>query len=430
LFRSNQETLQGKAIQLAELLSGSGDLTTEKAKNILSRVSDQDSTRIVVTDSGLNAVYDNAKSKNVIGKLLILRETLAAVSGNDIYYATFTNSTLISKAASPVISFGRVTGAVYLYEEDRDMALLIHDMQISILELSLVVCLGICVCAYVVIRLLRRRMGVLQEAIGRVRDGEYGHHAIVKGNDEIASIAKAFNQMSDRFEKVEATRRQFVSDASHELKTPLSVIRMLADTIVETDNMSPAVIREFVGDIADEANRLTRLTERLLNISRLEQPEQSKILPVDLKNVAIKAMRMLTPAAEMAKVKLKVNADDNCFIAATEDGCYQILFNLMENAIKYNREDGNVSVFIFVREEKVNLIVADTGVGISEDDVGKIFERFYRVDKARSRAQGGTGLGLAIVQDTVHRFNGNITVESELGVGTRMSITFPLWTGE
>jgi signal transduction histidine kinase len=220
-------------------------------------------------------------------------------------------------------------------------------------------------------------------------------------------------------------RRRFVSDASHELKTPLASVKVLADSIIQTDDMPPEVIKDFVADIGDEVNRLTRLTEKLLNITRLDSDVRAEIGKVDLKQIVLRAAHMLKHLAELDEVTIVPELSENCFVDASEDDLYQIVFNLMENAIKYNVKGGSVKIFLFEREEQVCLIVSDTGVGIPQEDIERIFERFYRVDKARSREAGGSGLGLAIVKSAVQHLNGTITTESAVGEGTRITVTFP-----
>ena len=269
-----------------------------------------------------------------------------------------------------------------------------------------------------------RRIAKLLRGIRKVREGDYGHRVDIPGDDELSDLGNELNELSIRFEQVESMRQRFVSDASHELKTPLASVKILADSIMQTDNMPPEMVKEFVGDIGDEINRLTRLTEKLLKITRLDADIQSEVSAVDLKGIVIRAEHMLEPLAKESSVKIQTELEEGCFIEANRDDCYQIVFNLMENAVKYNKIGGKVSVYLFKKEGQVTLIVNDTGIGIPEEDVGRVFDRFYRVDKARSREAGGSGLGLAIVENAVTRFGGKIEISSKLGEGTRISLTF------
>ena len=185
-------------------------------------------------------------------------------------------------------------------------------------------------------------------------------------------------------------------------------------------------VRDFVGDIGEEADRLTRISERLLTLTRLDAAPERERVPVDLGAVVEKVAHMLSPLAEAGEVRIVCRLEPGCAILCTKDDLYQVMFNLMENAIKYNLPGGSVTVTARREGMQVILTVADTGVGIPEDEREKIFDRFYRVDKARSRAAGGTGLGLSIVWEMVHLHGGSIIVRpGEGGKGTCFELEFP-----
>ena len=259
-----------------------------------------------------------------------------------------------------------------------------------------------------------------------VREGEYSHRVESQGRDEMAQLADEFNQLTDRLQTTEEARRRFVSDASHELKTPLASIRLLTDSILQNDSVDMSTVREFVADIGEEAERLTRISEHLLALTRLDAGAGRAPEPVELGRVADKVAHLLTPVAQRANVELKCSLEPACALLATEDDIYQVAFNLMENAIKYNMPGGRVDVAVQRWEDKVALIVTDTGLGIPREDLPKIFDRFYRVDKARSRAAGGTGLGLSIARDTARLHGGDITAgPNPAGRGTRFEAEFP-----
>ena len=241
----------------------------------------------------------------------------------------------------------------------------------------------------------------------------------------VAQLAEEFNQLTDRLQTTEEVRRRFVSDASHELKTPLASIRLLTDSILQADHMDSETAREFLTDIGDEAERLTRITEKLLTLTRLDTAPAAAAVPVDVGAVVERVEHMLTPLARAVEVGLELRLQPGCLIAATEDELYQIAFNLMENAVKYNLPGGKVYVTLQGDARQARLRVEDTGVGIPEEDLPKIFDRFYRVDKARSREAGGTGLGLSIVWDTVRRYGGTVTARRREPEGTCFEVVFP-----
>ena len=270
----------------------------------------------------------------------------------------------------------------------------------------------------------------LLRGIHTVREGEYSHRVSVRGGDELSRLADEFNELTGRLQTTEEVRRRFVSDASHELKTPLASIRLLTDSLLQADHMDGETAREFLNDIGDEADRLTRITEKLLTLTRLDTAPAAEDVPVDVGAVVERVEHMLSPLARAVEVSLELKLQPGCVVLATEDDLYQIAFNLMENAVKYNLPGGRVLVTLTADGGRVVLRVEDTGVGIPKADLPKIFDRFYRVDKARSRAAGGTGLGLSIVRDTVLQHGGAVTARRREPEGTCFEVSFAQWNGE
>ena len=209
------------------------------------------------------------------------------------------------------------------------------------------------------------------------------------------------------------------------MKTPLAGIKLLTDSILQTENIDPETTREFVSDIGDEASRLERITEDLLRLTRLDSGAVDPAVRVEVKPVLERASRMLQPVAKERGVTLRCQAEDAAAVLATSGDVHQILYNLMENGVKYTPAGGFVSAAVSVQEGQVIMTVEDNGIGIPPEDMPHIFERFYRVDKARSRQIGGTGLGLSIVGDTVQRRGGEITVSPRAGGGTVFTVRFP-----
>ena len=239
-------------------------------------------------------------------------------------------------------------------------------------------------------------------------------------------MTQAYPSLTDRLQTTESARRRFVSDASHELKTPLAGIRLLTDSILQTGDMDADTTREFVGDIGREAERLTRITENLLRLTRLDSGAVPPVTPVPVAPVLERVARMLAVLAREKNVTLTYEAAEDAVALATEDDVHQILYNLMDNGIKYSGTDGFVHAAAAVEGDWVVLTVEDNGIGIPEEDLPHIFERFYRVDKMRSRAIGGTGLGLSIVKDTVENRGGRITAgPRQGGSGTVFTVYLP-----
>ena len=275
---------------------------------------------------------------------------------------------------------------------------------------------------------LTRKIARLLTAIRKVREGAYSHRAEVRGRDEIAQLAQEFNSLTDRLQTTENARRRFVSDASHELKTPLAAIRLLTDSILQTENIDPVTAREFVSDIGAEAERLSRITEDLLRLTRLDSGVMETPTVVDVLPVMEQVLRMMGLVAQEKGTELTYRAEGTCTVLASRDEIHQVIYNLTDNAVKYAPPGSTVQLSLSRQGEQVVLTVEDNGPGIPAEDLPRIFERFYRVDKARSRAAGGTGLGLAIVSDTVAKRGGTVEAANRPGGGAVFTVRWP-WQG-
>lgn len=230
-----------------------------------------------------------------------------------------------------------------------------------------------------------------------------------------------------RLRQLENTRREFVANVSHELRTPLSLIKGYVETLIDGAKDDQAVATRFLQTIEKHADRLTYLIEDLLTISRLESGQiVMNLQRVELHPIAARVMDDLQSRAGEKNVRLVNELPPELFVHADSDRIQQVLFNLVDNAIKYGRAEGSVTMRARATGEKmVEIGVEDNGPGIPPEATERVFERFYRVDRARSREQGGTGLGLSIVKHIVQSHGGEVWVESELGKGSRFYFTLP-----
>ncbi len=430
VFTSKESTLKRQALTIGSALAVSESLTAEGVEQAMALLEDLQVTRVLVTDESGLILYDTSTLDNRQSDYALMSEVVAALRGEDVFRSEYRDGAFRSRAAAPMVYRGMTLGAVYLYEYDGEQAQVLLSIQSNLRYISAVICVVAAALALVLSKTLTRSTSLLLGAIRKVREGEYSHRVEPRGRDELAQLADEFNQLTDRLQTTEEVRRRFVSDASHELKTPLASIRLLTDSILQNPDVDMETVRDFVSDIGEEADRLTRISERLLTLTRLDAGAERQCEPVELGQVVDKVAHMLQPLAEAVGVTLSCRLEPACALWATEDDLYQVAFNLMENAIKYNLPGGRVDVAVCRREDRVVLIVSDTGVGIPAEDMPRIFERFYRVDKARSRAAGGTGLGLSIARDTARLHGGDITVSAgDGGRGTRFEASFPALTG-
>lgn len=429
VFRSKETTLQSSVSVMVNSLSGLNHLTEENVTEALAVVEETGLSRILVTDGAGRVLYDTRETGSAVGEYAVYTEIVQALLGNDAFSCSYRSGAFRSRASSPVLYQNQIIGAVYAYEYDTEQAALLEGLQSNLLRLSAVVGIAVLLLSFWLSQVLTGKLGQLLVAIRKVREGAYSHRTEISGHDEIAQLGEEFNSLADRLQTTEDARRRFVSDASHELKTPLAAIRLLTDSILQTDNIDPATTREFVADIGQEAERLSRITEDLLRLTRLDSGVLDPAQPTDVKPVLEQVMRMMDLVAKEKGVKLTCQAQAGCMAAATPDEIHQVIYNLTDNAVKYTGRGGSVQVSLLRQGTRALLRVEDNGPGIPEEDLPRVFQRFYRVDKARSRAAGGTGLGLSIVSDTVKRRGGWVEAANRPEGGAVFTVTWPLPEG-
>ena len=401
-------------------LNGSNIGSAVSVLNILS-----ENRRVLVVNDGAVVLFDSVRSQSLLGNVVRYSEVLGALSGNDCFYSRFDRGAINKWAAVPVTRGGAALGAVYIYENDEAGARLLKDLSSNIRIVSAIVAVAAMIAVLLFTHDMGKRLSKLLTGVKEAGAGNFKYRIDMPGDDELKMIAEEFNSLSGQIQSNEKARQQFISDSSHELKTPLAAIKLLSDSIVNNDNISREEIKEFLGDISGEIVRLTRISESLISINQATASDDVALYPCDLSETARKVKELLKVTAQAAEVTVEVSADGAFFVSGTSDGFYHIIFNLMENAIKYNKKGGKVELSLSRGDGKVTMRVSDTGIGIPEHEQGHVFERFFRVDKMRSRATGGTGLGLSIVKEWVDRFGGAISMKSIYGKGTVFTVVFP-----
>ena len=427
VFSSKQSALMNQATVMSSSLSGLERLSADGVEQVMELIDVGEYDRVMVTDRSGTVLYDTGNDESAARVIVENPQVRQALTGESVFFCRYDGDSFLSQTAAPVMSYGSVIGSVYIYDNDTDQAALIRSIQGRLRNISLIVGVAALLVIVLFTARLTRRLRELARAMGTVREGDYAQRIEVRGSDEVGQLSEAFNDMTQRLQSTEELRRRFVSDASHELRTPLASIRLLSDSVVQSADMDPDTMREFVTDIGTEAERLQRLTEKLMRLTRMDSKVQTEDrVPVDLAGVAARCAHLLEPLAREKQVTISTELEEDVRVSAVEDDMFQILFNLTENAIKYNRPGGQVWLRLARDGETALLTVEDTGIGIPEADVPHIFSRFYRVDKARSREFGGSGLGLSIVHDAVEANGGSVTVERREPVGTRFILSFPL----
>ena len=267
----------------------------------------------------------------------------------------------------------------------------------------------------------------LQQQLDMVAEGNLDQDIDVKAYRETRDISEAVMQTIRKLKNLDQSRQEFVSNVSHELKTPLTSIRVLADSLMGMENAPAELYQEFMQDITVEIDRENKIITDLLSLVKLDKKAADlNIAEVDINEMLENILKRLNPIASVKHVELVLESFRPVVAEIDEVKLSLAFSNLIENGIKYNVENGYVHVKLDADHKYFFVTVTDSGIGIPDESIDKIFERFYRVDKSHSREIGGTGLGLAITRSAIVMHRGAIKVKSEEHKGTTFSVRIPL----
>lgn len=293
--------------------------------------------------------------------------------------------------------------------------------------IQLVMSIAIFALAMVISRFLTEPFNKVTKAISEVKEG-YNNEALpVPDYEETEEIVDAFNQVLRRMRILDESREEFVSNVSHELKTPLTSMKVLSDSLLMQEEVPAELYREFMQDIADEIDRENQIINDLLTLVKLDKKNKElHIELVSVNEIIELILKRLKPIAQKNDIEIIFESNRSVMAEIDEVKITLALTNLVENAVKYNREHGFVKVMLDADHQYFTVEIEDSGMGIPESSYEQIFERFYREDKSHSREIGGTGLGLSITKNILLMHRGSISVASELGIGTTFTVKIPL----
>ena len=347
------------------------------------------------------------------------RETVARMTGDpDADYVAYG----VSEMRGP-----RGRNGVLLYVSNiQDMMDSVRSVQVQLYSVFVITAVAALVLALILSRVLTKPIVNLSRSMRKMGKGDLSVRVPETGSGELRQLAQNYNVMASQLENLDKSRNQFVSNASHELKTPLATMKILLESMIYQPDMPEEMRQEFMEDMNHEIDRLTGIITDLLTLTRMDNKQDAmKVEEIDMSEMTEEIVRRLVPAAEKRGQQLTCGTAPGLRMAGDRGKLNQVLYNLTDNAMKYTQDGGKIRVSL--AEDGANLIwqVRDNGVGIPAEDQEHIFDRFYRVDKARSRETGGTGLGLSIVRQLVAMHGGTITVESEPGKGSCFTVTLP-----
>ena len=361
-------------------------------------------------------------------------EAIAVLTGQEVrafgVHALADSADYAALCAAPMVSVEGPIGAVLLSTPVDELRQAILAVEAQLMTVFIAVAAAALIAAFVFAISLTAPIKAMTSAIRRMGKGDLTARVKVHASGELKELADSYNAMAEKIENFDQSRSQFVQNASHELKTPLATMKLLLENLIYQPDMPAELRAEFMQDMNHEIDRLSGIITDLLTLTKMDSEETAiKHEKFDFTELCIGAVHALQPAAEKNRLTLTMDVAKDVTLQGDESKLGQVIYNLIDNAIKYTPEGG--SVFVTMKTDGRNAVFAvkDTGVGIPEEDAKHIFDRFYRVDKARSRETGGTGLGLSIVRQMVQLHRGEIKVDSVFGKGSTFTVTLPLRKG-
>ena len=435
-IRERQNSLMESAIMEANLLSVynylgnlmEGPLMQLLNHDIAER-SQNEGYRIMVFDHRFMVVNDTNMVQT--GNTLIVPEVVAAITGDS-------NQMGINRGEDEAVVYAAVAiyadeeriGAVLLAEDATDIFASLEVIRNTIILYTSLAGVFVCVLVFFASQLLIDPLKAVLKVVQRMSEGHLNQRIPVKGQDEYSRLSIAFNNMSEKLEQVEKAREEFVSNVSHELKTPLSSIKVLSESILLQEDIPIETHREFLQDITSEVDRMTIIVNDLLELVKLDRREHGfHSSAIELNSLVEDILKRLSPLAEQKRIVLLYEDVRLVTLDADEVKLSLAISNIVENGIKYTSSGGTVKVIVDADHQNAFITIHDTGIGIPEEEQSKVFNRFYRVDKTRDRGTGGTGLGLAISHAAVLLHNGSLRLTSKPDEGSVFVIRLPIRRG-
>ena len=353
-----------------------------------------------------------------------------ALDTGHLLFARRTTGSWVGYCTAGVVYASDIIGVLLLVSPVQEIMQNLYQLQDQMILIFVLIAAAALLCSWIFSRVITRPIAGLNRGIQHMSKGDFSSRVKVRGSGEMKQLARAFNSMSEKLETLDQSRNQFVSNASHELKTPLATMKIMIESLIYQPDMDKDLRTEFMTDINNEIDRLSAIVSDLLTLVQMD----SQNVKLTRENLSIAQLiqenaHRLQPIAEQKGQKILLTLSDPCDIYADKSKLNQVIYNLMENAVKYTQNGGVIRVALQRQGRDARFTVSDNGPGIPKENLPHIFDRFYRVDKARSREKGGTGRGLSIVHQLVLLHGGAISVESEEGKGATFIVELPLHQG-
>lgn len=387
--------------------------------------------RVMIIDSNFKVIMDTYDISQ--GKTIISEEVIKCFKGeNTSHYDSEhgyieLTTPIISTVANGENKISEIKGVMLTSISTENITTTMEILNRNALILEIIMIIVITAVSIVLAVYMTRPFNRITDAINEVKAGYSNEEISVRDYVETVHIVDAFNQLLKRMKALDDSRQEFVANVSHELKTPMTSIKVLADSLLAQDNVPAELYREFMEDMVSEIDRENQIITDLLALVKMDKKVQNlNIVPLNINDLTEIILKRLRPLARKKDVEVVFESARTVVAEVDEVKISLVMTNLVENAIKYNKEHGWVKVTLDADHQFFTFTVQDSGIGIPEESMPHIYERFYRVDKSHSREIGGTGLGLAITKSAILVHKGSITLESTPGEGTTFVVKIPL----
>lgn len=415
------QVLNKQIISTGYLNQHSSDLVD----NQLNAMSKSYSGRIMIVDGSLNVIKDTYNADE--GKTIVWGNVVNTFRGATTSYYNDDNDYLVVTVPIKAEGDDEILGVMIINKSMSYIDANVEYFQsVAIMTLLILYFITIAIAIFFSNRYVRP-YHKLESTIGDVENGISEDIISIEDFTETKRVSERLNSLINRMRVVDESRQEFVSNVSHELKTPLTSMKVLADSLNGMEDVPVELYREFMSDIGDEIDRETKIINDLLSLVKMDKAAASlNVTPINMNELIELILKRLKPIAEKQEIDLVFESFRPITVEVDEVKISLAISNLVENGIKYNRQGGWVHVSLNSDHQYCYIKVEDTGMGIPEDSIQHIFERFYRVDKSHSREIGGTGLGLAITKNAISMHKGDIKVHSIEGEGTTFDVRLPL----
>ncbi|MBR2696015.1 MAG: HAMP domain-containing histidine kinase [Parasporobacterium sp.] len=428
IIETRTKNVSAQFSMLSNLFYSSSNSDTETDKYFSTLADDMAGvflSRVQVINRDFTIISDTYQLNK--GKLCISAEVNECFNGVNQAYTDKKNQCIVLTQAIKDPSTGRITHVLFATSSIADIFTAMDSIRTVLLATSIILVVALIALAIFASVQLSKPFRQIEDTIEHIGEGGNVETISISGGSEIQAISGSFNTMLKRINQLETSRQEFVSNVSHELKTPMTSMKVLAESLIGQQGVPEELYQEFLTDIVNELDRENNIISDLLTLVKMDSTGMElNVSQVNINEMIEAQLKLARPLAKEKNIELVLESFTPVIAEVDETKFSMCISNLVVNAIKYNNVDGWVHVSLNADKTYFYVKVQDNGFGIPEESLDHIFDRFYRVDKARDRATGGTGLGLAITKSIVLAHNGTIKVYSQVDKGTTFTMQIPL----